>query len=93
VPFRARASASGSPIVARWVPNPPGEIPLTLVVVPAGADPLARFAWTFRPLVVPVSVPPPAAPTPLDVAVLGPLAAVTLLACALVVLTGKPFVA
>jgi len=30
----------------------PGELPLGLVVVPRGGDPLARFAWTFRPVVL-----------------------------------------
>ena len=48
VAFRAGMPAAGAPISLRWAPGPPGEIPLALVVVPRGGDPLARFAWTFR---------------------------------------------
>lgn len=91
VPFRARVPAAGPPITTRWVPGPPGEIPLALVVVPAGGDPLARFAWRFRPELARVSAPAPAPPAPLDLAVLAPLAVVTLLACVLVVRAGRPF--
>ena len=91
VAFRARVPAAGPAITLRWVPTPPRDIPLALVVVPAGGDPLARFAWTFRPLIAWISARPPAARAPLDVATLAALAAVTLLACALVVLSGRPF--
>ena len=91
VAFRARVGASGPPITARWIPNRSGDIPLALVVVEAGGDPLARFAWTFRPEIAWISAPPPAGPAPLDVATLAPLAVVTLLACALVVVAGRPF--
>ena len=91
VAFRTRVPATGGPISARWVVNRAGDIPLTLVVVEPGADPLARFGWTFRPEIAWISAPaaPPAGPV--DVATLGPLAAVTLLACALILLTGGPF--
>jgi hypothetical protein len=91
VAFRARLPATGAPITLRWVPSPPREVPLALVVVPAGGDPLARFAWTFRPVIARVDARPPAAHAPRDVATLAALAVVTLLACALVVLTGRPF--
>ena len=47
--------AAGAPISLRWAPGPPGEIPLALVVVPRGGDPLARFAWTFRPVLAWIS--------------------------------------
>jgi hypothetical protein len=91
VAFRAGLAAEGPPVPVRWVPGPPGDIPLALVVVPAGADPLDRFAWTFQPLVVEIRAHPPAAGVPLDVAALAPLAVVTLLSCALVLLAGRPF--
>lgn len=91
VAFRAGVPAAGPPITAGWVPGPPGDIPLALVVVPAGGDPLARFAWRYRPVLARISASPPAAPAPLDFATLAPLAAITLLACALVVCGGKPF--
>ena len=91
VAFRVRMSATGLPVSTRWVVNRAGEIPLTLVAVEPGGDPLARFAWTFRPEIAWISAPAPAAPAPFDVATLGPLAALTLLACALILLTGVPF--
>jgi hypothetical protein len=91
VAFRTRVPAAGPPITMRWVPTPPGSIPLALVVVPPGGDPLARFAWRFGPVITPIGVPAAAAATPVDVAALAPLVVVTLLACALVALAGKPF--
>jgi len=91
VAFRARVPAAGAPLSLRWVPGPPGDIPLALVVVPAGADPLARFAWAFRPVLVEIRARPPAAGAALDVGTLAPLALVTLLSCAVVLLAGRPF--
>jgi len=91
VAFRAGLRAAGEPIVGRWVPGPGRDIPLALVVVPAGGDPLARFAWTYRPTLVRISVDVPAARAPLDVRGLAPLAALTLVACAVVLLAGRPF--
>jgi hypothetical protein len=91
VAFRARVPAAGAPVSVRWVPGPPGDIPLALVVVAAGADPLARFAWPFRPVVVEIAARPPATGVPLDAAALAPLALVTVLSCALVLLVGRPF--
>jgi hypothetical protein len=91
VAFRARMPAAGPVVVMRWVPGPPGDIPLALVVVPAGADPLARWAWAFRPVLVEISARPPAAGAALDALGLAPLALATALACALVLLAGKPF--
>jgi hypothetical protein len=73
------------------VPGPPGEIPLALVVLPPGGDPLARFAWTFRPVLAWIGARPPAPAVPLDLLRLAPLAAVTLLSCGIVLLAGRLF--
>jgi len=91
VAFRSRVPAAGGPITARWVVNRAGDIPLALVVVEPGGDPLARFTWTFRPQIAWVSAPGPPAPAPLDVGTLAPLAVLTLLGCALILLTGGAF--
>jgi hypothetical protein len=90
VALRAGVPASGNAFVMQWRPGPGAEIPLALLVVPAGADPLARFGWTYRPEVVRVHVTAPGG-APLDVVALATLAALTLLACALVLRTGRPF--
>jgi hypothetical protein len=91
VAFRAGVAAGGAPISARWTPNPPGEIPLALVVVPTGGDPMDRFAWAFRPVLTPLSVRVAASPVPVPWRVLAPLAIGTLLACAFVLREGRPF--
>jgi hypothetical protein len=91
VPYRARVAATGAPITAGWAPGPPGDIPLALVVVPAGADPLTRFSWTFRPVLAEISARPPTTGGAPDLVALAPLALVTLLSCALVLLAGRPF--
>jgi len=91
VAFRVRVPAAGPPITTRWVVNRAGEIPLALVVVEPGGDPLARFTWTFRPEITWVSAPAPSVPAPLDAGTLAPLAVLTLLGCALILLTGGPF--
>jgi hypothetical protein len=91
VAFRAGLAAAGASVQARWVPAPPGAIPLALVVVPARADPLDRFAWRFRPLVVEVHADAPGPGAALDAVTLAPLALATLLSCALVLLAGRPF--
>lgn len=91
VAFRARLMAVGPPVSLRWVPGPPGPIPLALVVVPAGSDPMARFAWRFRPLVIEIHARPAVAAAALDVGALAPVAIVTLLSCAVVLLAGRPF--
>jgi hypothetical protein len=89
--LRAGVPATGAPIVMRWLPGPGADIPLALVVVPAGADPLARFAWSYRPEVVRIGVQAPPSRAPLDLRALLPLALATLLACGIVLLAGKPF--
>jgi hypothetical protein len=91
VAFRAGVPAAGAPISLRWAPGPPGEIPLALVVAPRGGDPLARFAWTFRPLLAWISARTPARALPLDLLRLAPLAAVTLLSCGIVLFARRPF--
>jgi hypothetical protein len=91
VAFRARVPAAGPPIVMRWVVNRAGDIPLALVVVEPGGDPLARFQWTFRPEISWLHAPSPADPAPLPGATLAPLAALALLGCALILLTGGAF--
>jgi hypothetical protein len=90
VAFRARLRGLGRPITARWRPTSGGDIPLTLVVVEPGGDPLARFSWTFRPEIVWIHGAARVA-APVDLAALAPLVALTLLACALVVMTGGAF--
>jgi hypothetical protein len=89
--FRAGVAAGGAPISARWTANPPGEIPLALVVVPAGGDPMDRFAWAFQPVLAPLSVRVAAAPVPVPWRVLAPLAIGTLVACTFVLRGGRPF--
>jgi hypothetical protein len=91
VPFLARQGAGGQPFRARWTPVPPGDIPLALVVVPAGGDPLARFDWRFRPVVTHLRVRLAGAGAPRDLAALGPVAALALVTSTLVLLAGKPF--
>jgi hypothetical protein len=91
VAFRAGVPAAGAPINLRWVPGPPGEIPLALVVLPRGGDPLARFAWTFRPVLAWISARGPDSAVPLDPLRLAPLAAVIVLSCGIVLLAGRPF--
>jgi hypothetical protein len=90
VAFRPRLPARGGTITFEWVPTPPGDVPLALVVVPPGVDPLTRAAWTFRPLVTRVKVDLPAPPDPAWTA-FAPLAGATLLACGLVALGGAFF--
>ena len=90
VAFRPRLPPRGAAITFEWVPTPPGDVPLALVVVPPGVDPLTRAAWTFRPLVTRVKVDLPAPPDPTWTA-FAPLAGATLLACGLVALGGAFF--
>jgi len=91
VAFRPRLSARGAPVTVQWIPNPPGEIPLALVVLRPGDDPMTRAAWSFRPVVTWVRVDTPVAAPPAAFSALAPLAGATLLACTLVVLGGAFF--
>ena len=90
VAFRARLPARGAPVTLQWIPTPPGDIPLALLVLRPGEDPMTRAAWTFRPVVTWVGVEPPAAPAA-PWSALAPLAGATLLACGLVALGGAFF--
>jgi len=91
VAFRPRLSARGAPVTVQWIPNPPGDIPLALVVLRPGDDPMTRAAWTFRPEVTWVRAESPVAAAPAAWSALAPLAGATLLACALVALGGAFF--
>jgi hypothetical protein len=84
-------SARGAPVTVQWIPNPPGEIPLALVVLRPGDDPMTRAAWSFRPVVTWVRVDTPTAASPAAWSALAPLAGATILACALVALGGAFF--
>jgi hypothetical protein len=91
VAFRPRMPARGAAVTLPWIPNPPGDIPLALVVLRPGDDPMTRAAWSFRPVVTRVRVDAPAAASAESVRALAPLAGATVLACALVVLGGAFF--
>jgi len=91
VAFRPRLAANGAPVTVQWIPNPPGEIPLALVVLRPGDDPMTRAAWSFRPMVTWVRVDTPAPASAVAFSALAPLAGATLLACALVALGGAFF--
>jgi len=50
IPWLVGASAASGVIAQRWgVPGPPGDVPLALVMVAPGADPLDRTQWQSRP--------------------------------------------
>jgi len=91
VAFRPRLSARGAPVTVQWIPNPPGDIPLALVVLRPGDDPMTRASWRFRPVVAWVGVEPPATSAAPAWSALAPLAGATLLACGLVALGGAFF--
>jgi hypothetical protein len=91
VALRAAVPASGAPLELRWAPGPPGEIPLALVVVLRGGDPLDRFAWTFRPILTRIEARAPGPGAPVEPSRLVPLAVVILLSCGLVLAAGRPF--
>jgi hypothetical protein len=91
VAFRPRLPARGAPVTVSWVPTPPGDIPLALVVLRPGDDPMTRASWTFRPVVAWVGVEPPTTPAAPAWRALAPLAGATLLACGLVALGGAFF--
>ena len=91
VAFRPRLSANSAPVTVQWIPNPPAEIPLALVVLRPGDDPMTRAAWSFRPVVTWVRVDTPATASPAAWSALAPLAGATLLACTLVALGGAFF--
>jgi hypothetical protein len=80
-----RGMEPGSPmIVMEWNPHPPGEVPLALVAVPTGADPLFRSNWRFRPVLRSARVAGPPVRFAIDVATAVPLLAATVLAIGVV---------
>ncbi|MEX2147892.1 MAG: YfhO family protein [Candidatus Rokuibacteriota bacterium] len=86
-PFRT-AVAAGARVVAPWPrPGPAGEIPLALVLVRPGDDPLDRGQWAFRPELATVTVGAPAPPAWRRAwSEWAPVAAVAAITCALVLL-------
>jgi hypothetical protein len=59
VPYARAVGVSAPPIVHQWPRAwPPGEHAFALVVVPVSADPLARGAWRYRPVIRWVDVEP-----------------------------------
>lgn len=51
VAFWPRVEPTSGALVREWRrPEPRGDIPLAMVVVPSGADPLVRSGWRFRPV-------------------------------------------
>jgi hypothetical protein len=91
VAFRPRLPARGAPVTLQWIPTPPGDIPLALLVLRPGEDPMTRAAWTFRPVVAWVAATPAQVPPAPTWSALAPLAGATFLACGLVVLGGAFF--
>jgi hypothetical protein len=85
-PLRTAVRA-GTSLVAPWTPGPGGEIPLAMILVAPGGDPLDRRQWAFRPELASVMVSGPASPL---VGLAWPesamVVAVAAIACALVLL-------
>jgi hypothetical protein len=58
VPFRPAMDATSPPAVLVWRPlRRHAEIPLAMLAVPAGVDPLRRGGWTHRPMLRSIRVP------------------------------------
>jgi len=52
VPYARAVGVNAPPIVRQWPQAwPPGEHAFALLVVPVSADPLARSAWRYRPVI------------------------------------------
>lgn len=52
VPYARAVGVNAPPIVRQWPRAwPPGEHAFALLVVPVSADPLARSAWRYRPVI------------------------------------------
>lgn len=80
-----RGMEPGSPMIAmEWNPNPPGEVPLAMVAVPTGADPLLRSSWRFRPVLRSVRVAGPPVRLAIDFGTAAALLAATVLAIGIV---------
>jgi len=89
VPYARAVGVDAPPIVRQWPQAwPPGEHAFALIVVPVSANPLARSAWRYRPVIRWVDVEPRATgdASP-DFATVAMLAVATLGAIAAVWLT------
>ncbi|MBI4635638.1 MAG: hypothetical protein HY727_04750 [Candidatus Rokubacteria bacterium] len=90
VPYRSRVSPGRTaPVTSPWRAGPPGEISLTMVVVPASAHPLIRSNWAFQPVLQWITVRPATPAGDLMKTVLGPLGLGAAAACLLVLLYGR----
>ena len=90
IPWLVGASAASGVIALRWGgPGPPGDVPgdvpLALVIVAPGGDPLDRTQWQSRPALASLRVSRQASRPAPDAAVITPLVAAAVLAIALVV--------
>lgn len=87
VAFRPSVNAASAPMVLEWrPPEPHGEIPLAMVAVPAGVDPLLRSNWTYRPVLRSARVAVQAPHRPLDSFTVAAVLSATALAILLVAL-------
>ena len=87
VPFRSAMTATSPEMVMQWrTPEPRGDIPLAMVTVASGANPLLRSAWKFQPVLRSTGVVTDAPRTELDVITALGLLAAAGLAIALVAL-------
>jgi hypothetical protein len=81
---------SGSAVTAiEWQPRPPGELPLAMVAVPSGADPLRRSSWRFQPVLRSARVATPASGGPADRRTAAALLAAAMVATAVVALVPR----
>ncbi len=80
VPYAHAVTVDTPPIVRQWPQAwPPGEHAFALIVVPVSADPLARAAWRYRPVIRWLDIEPRASgDMPADYPTLALLAAATL---------------
>lgn len=80
------------PVVWQWAnPGPPGEIPLAMLVLSPGTDPLVRLDWRFRPALARLTVTPVRPETaPRRLLDLAPLALAALVASAVVLFYRSP---
>lgn len=76
VPFRPAMDAASPPAVLVWRPlRQHAEIPLAMLAVSAGVDPLRRGKWTYRPMLRSIRVPVEGGVRPYDVTIVASLAA------------------
>ena len=83
VPVRRDMQPTTLPVTVEWRrPGPAGNVPLAMVAVPSGADPLLRSDWRYRPVLQLARVAAAGRRSSVDVAV----ASSVLLATALAIL-------